>query len=95
MSAGKIEPVPIPLPRYGPSWPADERGACCSEDVAALEDEVLRLREDVTRLAEALRWVLPMAKGYAHEHPVGRNAEMVKHANAVLNCDAALPEVKP
>lgn len=32
---------------------------------------------------EALRWILPMAKGFAHEHPVGRNVEIVRHAEEI------------
>lgn len=45
--------------------------------VAALEAENARLRE-------ALRVILPMAKGYAHEHPVGNNAFMVQEAELAL-----------
>ena len=38
----------------------------------------------VGELREALTWILPMAKGYAHEHPVGRNASLVQHAEELL-----------
>jgi hypothetical protein len=38
---------------------------------------------------DALGWILPMAKGYAAEHPVGRNQEIVDHAEAVLLNTAA------
>lgn len=34
-------------------------------------------------MREALGWVLPMARRYAAEHPIGRNAEIVAHAEAV------------
>jgi len=36
------------------------------------------------KLIEALEWIIPMAKGYAVEHDVGRNREIVNHARAVL-----------
>jgi len=38
----------------------------------------------VVELEEALRLMLPMAKGYAAEHPVGRNREMVIDAENAL-----------
>ena len=41
-------------------------------------------------VVEALRWVLPLAKGYADAHPVGSNQEYVDDAVAVLaQADAA------
>lgn len=36
-------------------------------------------------LRNALRLILPMAKGYAHEHPVGGNQEKVNEAAEILN----------
>ena len=38
----------------------------------------------IARLEEALRLVLPLAKGYAAEHPVGSNATYVAEAENVL-----------
>ncbi len=40
--------------------------------------------------AEALRFVLPMAKGYAAANPVGRNADMIAQAEDDLKDLAAL-----
>lgn len=37
---------------------------------------------------EALRLILPMAKGYAHAHPVGSNAAYIEAAEAVLAAPA-------
>ena len=37
------------------------------------------------RLREALELVLPMAKGYAHAHPVGSNALYIADAEAALS----------
>lgn len=42
----------------------------------------------ITELEEALRLILPMAKGYAAEHPVGRNQEMVIDAEQALKGDS-------
>ena len=36
------------------------------------------------RLLDALRLILPMAKGYAHEHPVGGNQEKVNEAAEIV-----------
>lgn len=41
-------------------------------------------QEELEKAVEALEWVLPMAKGYAHEHNVGRNKAIVQHAEEVL-----------
>lgn len=46
----------------------------CAQSMSAAESEAKR----------ALRIVLPMAKGYAYEHPVGRNREMVECAEQAL-----------
>ena len=45
---------------------------------------IARLNERVEEIEEALEWVIPMAKGYASEHPVGRNQEIVNEAEAKL-----------
>uniref|UniRef100_A0A6M3IYD5 Uncharacterized protein n=1 Tax=viral metagenome TaxID=1070528 RepID=A0A6M3IYD5_9ZZZZ len=42
------------------------------------------LKEQIATLKEALKWVLPMAKAYAAEHPVGRNQIIVNEAQAAL-----------
>lgn len=43
-------------------------------------------------VADALRLILPMAKGYASEHPVGSNQAYVEHAENVL---ASQPRATP
>lgn len=62
-------------------------GSLCAR--AAAEIEALRVERDaalvrVERLEDALQLVLPMAKGYAYAHDVGRNAEMCTQAESVL-----------
>jgi len=47
-------------------------------------DEIDRLNKVNRELVEALEIVLPMARGYAAEHNVGRNQEMVNEAQAAL-----------
>lgn len=42
--------------------------------------------ERVRELAEALALILPLAKGYAAEHPVGSNAAHVAHAESLIVC---------
>ncbi len=42
------------------------------------------LQAERNALKDALALVLPMAKGYAHLNRVGRNAEFIERANAVL-----------
>ncbi len=42
--------------------------------------------ERVSELQDALALILPLAKGYAHAHPVGSNAEYVAHAVALTTC---------
>jgi hypothetical protein len=34
----------------------------------------------ISELEHSLNLILPMAKGYAHKNPVGRNLEIVEHA---------------
>jgi hypothetical protein len=46
------------------------------------------LLQRIAHLEDALRLVLPMAKGWAHEHPVGDNQGKVDEAAAVLGQDA-------
>ena len=36
------------------------------------------------KLIDALEWIMPMAKEYAVEHPVGRNQTIATHACAIL-----------
>jgi len=64
---------------------------------AALLDEAARLINGaaahalvarIEQLSEALSIILPMAKGYAHAHPVGSNAEKVAQAEALITCSA-------
>ena len=38
----------------------------------------------LTETADALRLILPMAKGYAHAHPVGNNQKFIEQAEAAL-----------
>lgn len=59
--------------------------------ITRLEEENDRLLEKIETLerrnvdlSDALQWVLPMAKGYAVEHPVGNNAEIAQSAENVL-----------
>lgn len=47
-------------------------------DFENIIEHVLQAREEWLR--EALEWILPMAKAYAHEHDVGKNKEIVDHA---------------
>lgn len=42
-------------------------------------------RDELLAITEALRLILPMAKGYAAEHPVGGNQRYVKQAEDALN----------
>jgi hypothetical protein len=53
--------------------------------------------EECDRLAEALRLILPLAKGYAAANDVGSNQEYVRAAEAVLTAfDAAgMPDPSP
>ena len=53
--------------------------------MAAAEAQIDRLIDEKAKLIEALEWIIPMAKGYAVEHDVGRNREIVNHARAVLD----------
>lgn len=50
-------------------------------------DEIDHLRSRNERLEDALMIVLPMAKGYAHEHPVGANQEKCDHAERLLSAE--------
>ena len=36
-------------------------------------------------ILDALIAILPMAKGWAHEHPVGRNAQMIEEVEMLLS----------
>jgi hypothetical protein len=45
---------------------------------------VTELEKEVERYHDALALVLPMAKGYAHQHPVGSNQKYCDIATALL-----------
>ena len=54
---------------------------------AALDDTEIDLAKALAeneRLQDHLRWILPLAKGYAAAHQVGRNAVIVANAEAAL-----------
>lgn len=55
--------------------PCQECGATSGEDCG----------RHVEMLRRTLKLILPMAKGYAAEHPVGSNDEYVKEAERVLD----------
>ena len=55
------------------------------------EAEVDALRARVAGLEESLALVLPMAKGWAHEHPVGSNATYCQRAHDLLYPDPEPP----
>ena len=46
-------------------------------------DTLRNALDDNKRLREAFDWILPLAKAYAHSFPVGRNTEIVQHAEEV------------
>ncbi len=46
--------------------------------------EGITVSQTESKLRDALSWVLPMAKGYAHEHPVGGNQDKVDSAQQIL-----------
>jgi hypothetical protein len=50
------------------------------------------LEAEVERLRDTLRLILPMARGYAAEHPVGDNQGKANHALAVLYSEPARAE---
>lgn len=83
---------------YGPRPPSLILNRAIAEpsSVQPLYASPTEQASDVSGLAEALSdalmWILPMAKGYAHEHPVGRNAETVQAAEEAL---AQAQQVKP
>lgn len=72
-------------------------GEIGNETVAAIEAVELllvniigerdSLRERITELREALTLILPLAKGYAAEHPVGSNQAYVNAACDVLRIE--------
>ncbi len=47
-------------------------------------DRAERAEADLARATDHLRHVLPMAKGWEHEHPVGENKQMIADADAFL-----------
>ena len=50
----------------------------------AAEDVRDALKAQLRETLDALVLVLPLARGYAHEHPVGANQQYVSHATDVL-----------
>ena len=54
------------------------------KDIAYMANDRAFLLAELERLQEALRLILPLAKGYAHAHPVGSNQEYVNDARAIL-----------
>lgn len=52
-----------------------------------LQEQLRAAVERITELEDHLRTILPMAKGYAHEHPVGGNWQKCDQAYAALNTD--------
>ena len=69
---------------YVPGTPYEICQCFHSENIDECEANA-RLIAAAPELLEALVLVLPMAKGYAAEHPVGRNQEIVNEVQAALN----------
>ena len=64
-----------------------EKGRAAADvasEVLTAADIIASLRQRVEMLGGALALVMPMAKGYAADHPVGSNAEYVRDAESVL-----------
>ncbi len=55
--------------------------------VAFQQEQIGGWQRKAGELKDALIWVLPMAKGYAHANRVGRNAEIIANAEAVINTE--------
>jgi len=62
-------------------WPSQDDPELDDEDKCCL---LLGQRAalEIERLRDALRLILPMAKGYAHQNPVGSNQDYVSQAEA-------------
>lgn len=56
----------------------------CTRDAMATADRMEEQSKAKAVVIEALECVLPMAKGYAYEHRVGRNRAIVDEAESVL-----------
>lgn len=69
--------------------PSPERGPVCL--MCNPELRTLRSVEPPPDAINLLRLILPLAKGYAHEHPVGSNRQYVNDAEEFL---AVQEEVK-
>lgn len=54
-------------------------------DPIGVVDDALAQQDYAAAIAQALDLVLPMARGYAAEHPVGNNATMIEQAEAALD----------
>lgn len=58
---------------------------CKMPDLSSTEISMLGIwKAEREKLIEALGWILPMAKGYAAEHPVGNNQEIINEVNDIL-----------
>lgn len=92
-------PIPTQTFDYCAYFDGDEtgqQGTGPSENAAIidlLQQEVDRLEDDNFKLAarvcdiemgDAIRLILPLAKGYAAANPVGSNAQYIRHAENVL-----------
>lgn len=55
-------------------------------------EQYATLTAERDRARDHLRWTLPMANGYAHEHPVGDNAGKVADADAFLASEGKVME---
>lgn len=60
------------------------RAGGCVSDMDRLRKKLAEKEKVIAGLADALTIILPLAKGYAIEHPVGNNAGMVETAQAAL-----------
>jgi hypothetical protein len=68
---------------YNGTKDSDGQGAFAQvyRAMKALDSDYVELQ----RLRDAIRYILPMAKGYAHKNPVGINAELIADAEALLS----------
>lgn len=62
----------------------DEEIKAWKETSQVLVKDGVKYNERIAALTEALGFILPMAKGYAADHPVGRNREIVNEAEGAL-----------
>lgn len=94
--------------KFGRSYTDSSDGATAQQDaltnlevlareleaqLAAARAEIRRHLLTVCKLREALILILPMAKGYAHEHNVGGNQGKVSAASGILKLTRDVDEV--